>query len=84
MRRLRALGLIANATWDRGVTDFTQADGQNRRIAQWFRLTPRGNEYLRMRTDNEKIDAQRVAVPAVGTVSLPEKEAVLDRAKAEE
>jgi hypothetical protein len=84
LRRLRALGLVENATRDRGITDFARADGQNRRIAQWFRLTPRGNEYLRMRTDNQKIDAQGVAAPAVGTVSLPEKDAVLDRAKAEE
>jgi hypothetical protein len=84
LRRLRALGLIANNTPQRGITDFTRLDGQKRKIAQWFRLTPRGEEYLRMRSDNQKIDARRVLAPAVGTVPLPEKDAVLDRAKAEE
>jgi hypothetical protein len=35
------------------VREFTQTDGRKRRIEQWFMLTPRGEEYLKMRTDNE-------------------------------
>ena len=75
-----ALGLIAKISDDHGVRDFTQADGRKRRIEKWFRLTPRGEEYLRMRTDNER-DAGAGVEPATapGASPLPEKAAILLR-----
>ncbi len=81
LRRLIALGLIARIFDDHGVRDFTQADGRKRRIEKWFRLTPRGEEYLKMRMDNER-DAAAGAEPTTtvpGASPLPEKAAVLDR-----
>ena len=64
------------------MRDFTQADGRKRRIEKWFKLTPRGEEYLKMRTDNER-DAAAGAEPTTvpGASALPEKAAVLDRAE---
>jgi DNA-binding PadR family transcriptional regulator len=78
LRRLMSLGLIAKISDDHGVRDFTQADGRKRRIEKWFRLTPRGEEYLRMRTDNER-DAAAGVEPATapGASPLPEKAATL-------
>ena len=67
LRRLIALGLIARIFDDHGVRDFTQADGRKRRIEKWFRLTPRGEEYLKMRMDNER-DAAAGAEP---TTTVP-------------
>jgi hypothetical protein len=82
LRRLMALGLIAKIFDDHGVRDFTQTDGRKRRIEKWFRLTPRGEEYLKMRTDNEHDAATGVGPAPAGDVSpLPERAAVLDRAE---
>ena len=82
LRRLIALGLIARILDDHGVRDFTQADGRKHRIEKWFRLTPRGEEYLKMRTDNERDAAVGVEPATVpGASTLPEKTAVLDRAE---
>ena len=82
LRRLIALGLIARISDDHGVRDFTHADGRKRRIEKWFRLTPRGEEYLKMQADNER-DAAAGAEPAsvAGASPLSEKAAVLDRAE---
>jgi DNA-binding PadR family transcriptional regulator len=79
LRRLRALGLIEGA----GIGEFTRAYGQKRRIDKSFRLTERGAEYLRMRTENQHIAAKDVAVPAARD-PLPEKDAVLDALTGEE
>jgi DNA-binding PadR family transcriptional regulator len=80
LRRLMALGLIVKISDDHGVRDFTRADGKKRRIEKWFRLTPRGDEYLRMRMDNERDAAAGVESATVTSASsLPEKSAVLDR-----
>jgi len=82
LRRLMALGLIVKISDDHGVRDFTQADGKKRRIEKWFRLTPRGHEYLRMRVDNERDAAAGVeSATATSASSLPEESAVLDRAE---
>jgi hypothetical protein len=85
LRRLRSLGLITNLSSDRGVTDFTRTDDHRRKISEWFRLTPRGEEYLQMRADNEKVSAMIGAEPpADSQAPLPEKNAVLDRTKVED
>jgi hypothetical protein len=80
LRRLRALGLITNVSRDRGVTDFTRANDQKRKIDEWFRLTPRGEEYLRIRKDNEKLGPAD-ADEAIAASSLPSPDAVLDQTK---
>ncbi len=49
LRRLRGLGLIEG-----GVGAFTAAYQGKRRIGDWFRLTPRGNEYLKMREEEQE------------------------------
>ena len=64
LRRLMALGLIAKIVDDHGMRDFTRTDGRKRRIEKWFRLTPRGEEYLKMRTDNEHEAASGVETAA--------------------
>lgn len=53
LRRLRALGLIEGG----GIGDFAKADGRKRRIGDKFHLTPRGEEYLVMRRQNQVLDA---------------------------
>jgi DNA-binding PadR family transcriptional regulator len=75
LRRLRALGLIAG----HGITDFSKPDGQKRKINEWFRLTTRGEEYLQMRTDNERdlfgaSEAEKTIAP--NPVPLPSAELV--------
>ena len=51
LRRLRALGLIEGL----GAGSFSTPDGKKRRIGDSFRLTPRGDEYLAMRKQNETL-----------------------------
>jgi DNA-binding PadR family transcriptional regulator len=53
LRRLRALGLIEG----RGIGAFAKADGRKRLIGDKFHLTPRGEEYLVMRRQNQALDA---------------------------
>lgn len=49
LRRLIALRLIERKGGQLGVRTFAVADGNGRRIGEWFQLTPRGLEYLHMR-----------------------------------
>jgi hypothetical protein len=58
LRRLRALSLIEQVRPNHGVRGFAVADNARRRIGDWFRLTPRGAEYLQMRKENETVGAQ--------------------------
>jgi hypothetical protein len=53
LRRLRALGLIEQVRPNYGVARFATVDNVRRRIADWFRITPRGEEYLSMRKENK-------------------------------
>jgi len=79
-----ALGLIDYVSSGHGVTEFTKPDGQRRRISEWFKLTSRGEEYMRMRADNERTVASGANIAAVTeAVSLPEAGAVLDRTRVE-
>jgi hypothetical protein len=51
LRRLRALRLIEQI--DKGVSDFVVSGRTTgAQIGNWFRLTPRGNEYIQMREEN--------------------------------
>jgi len=61
LRRLRALGLIEQVRPYYGVARFAAADNDRRRIAEWFRLTPRGEEYLSMRKENEAAEGAPAA-----------------------
>jgi hypothetical protein len=58
LRRLRALNLIEQVRPERGTRNFVIADGARRNIGDWFRLTPRGVEYLEMRKQNETLEVQ--------------------------
>jgi hypothetical protein len=49
LRRLLAFGLIERIVESRGVGAFTQRENEKRRIGEYFRLTPQGEEYLKMR-----------------------------------
>ena len=53
LRRLLALRLIDRREGHLGVRNFALADGTERRIGEWFRLMPRGVEYLAMRKQAE-------------------------------
>ena len=64
LRRLRALGLIQQVEEYRGVGDFTSRDNVKRSIGEWFRLTPQGNEYLKMREDNERLETRQETAKA--------------------
>jgi hypothetical protein len=64
LRRLRALGLMEQVVPTRGVGGFTAHGLGTRRIGDWFRLTPRGIEYLRMREENDKSAADDEAARA--------------------
>jgi hypothetical protein len=75
LQRLRALGLIEG----HGIMDFCKPDRQKRKINEWFRLTTRGEEYLQMRTDNERdlfgaSEAEKTIAP--NPVPLPSAELV--------
>lgn len=48
LRRLLALRLIERRGGMLGVRTFAVADGNGRRIGEWFRLAPRGLDYLEM------------------------------------
>jgi hypothetical protein len=52
LRRLLALRLIDRREGHLGGRNFAIADGHERKIGEWFRLTPRGVEYLAMRARN--------------------------------
>lgn len=56
LRRLLALRLIDRRGGLRGVRTFAVADGEGRRIGEWFQLTPRGLTYLAM-LDREGAEA---------------------------
>jgi hypothetical protein len=58
LRRLLALRLVDRREGHLGVRNFALADGKERRIGEWFRLMPRGIEYLAMR---EQAEADRAA-----------------------
>lgn len=55
LRRLLALRLIDRREGHLGVRNFAVADGKERSISEWFRLAPRGIEYLALR-DQTKAD----------------------------
>jgi hypothetical protein len=57
LRRLRALRLIEQVDPKRGVRDFAVPNHVGR-LVDWFRLTPKGTEYLEMRKENETLGAQ--------------------------
>jgi hypothetical protein len=61
LRRLRALGLIEQVRPYCGVARFAAADNAPRRVAEWFRLTSRGEEYLSMRKENEAAEGTPAA-----------------------
>src|SRR5438876_221851 len=55
LRRLIALGMIERRQGHLGVRSIAVADGQYRKVGDYFRLTPRGLEYLAMRAENERV-----------------------------